>query len=506
MRDESGVAPLDDLARDIDEASDAGNEDRLRYLGTVCEDQLKSALGMHRVRILYYWSNTFSSIIDIKRRSHGYSWNWDQPEAIENILLLRRAIMEPSFEQTDSVLPLQIRTNLATRLNSVGRPIAGLEQRRSVLGRVPRFAKALAGQASSIAFYARQLYDDGHIPILLAHARSLFDAALAKSAFWESDDRSRFASKLRIERDEINDALQRNGYDEDFDLNQRPLGKTKRSRAYRQWCLRERLFLNPLNDAFTDSVAATDVLHLPSHAYSVNEAPRFPVYFNLLKQEYVSARYRLHQAIHEEDPRFLMRNVLLLDSGEGQVLGHYTENFRAAFRSAYALFDKIGLFVNDYFDVGMSPGHVTFRNVWYEKKGRSATLRAEFREHRNWPLRGLYFVSKDLFDNNFKDIAEPDAIRLAQLRNHLEHRFLSFQNVTTEEGTDTHHFVEMSDFERRALRLLKMAREALVYLSLAMHREEKLRGQERGGDSSIGTVTASVLLPSRGGPTRRPIP
>ena len=200
-----------------------------------------------------------------------------------------------------------------------------------------------------------------------------------------------------------------------------------------------------------DSVAATDVLHLPDHTYSIDEAPRFPAYFNLLKQEYVSARYRLYQAIREEDPRFVMRDVLLLDSGEGQVLGHYTENFRTAFRSAYALFDKIALFVNDYFGVGMNPGQVTFRNVWYEKKGKSATLRDEFREHRNWPLRGLYFVSKDLFDDDFKDIAEPDAIRLAQLRNHLEHRFLSFQSFTTEEGTDTHHFVEVSDFERRAL-------------------------------------------------------
>ena len=407
MKDDSGIAPLGDLARGIDEASDAGDEDRLRYLGTVCEDRLPSATGVDRVRVLYYWSNTFSSIINIKRGVHGYSWDWNQPEAIEDILLLRRAISEPSFEQTDSVLSLQVRTNLANRLDSVGRPIAGFGHRRSVLGRVPHFAKALAGQAQSIAFYARQLYDDGHIPVLLAHARSFFDAALDKSALWESGDRDRFASRLRTERDEIDDALQRHGYDEKFDLNQWPLGKTKRGRAYRQWCLRERLFLNPLNDAYTESVAATDVLHLPSHTYSVNEAPRFPAYFNLLKQEYVSARYRLYQAIHEEDPRFVMRNVLLLDSGEGQVFGHYTENFRASFRSAYALFDKVALFLNDYFEVGMNPGQVTFRNVWYERKRKSATLRAEFKERPNWPLRGLYFVSKDLFDEDLNPPYSP---------------------------------------------------------------------------------------------------
>ena len=40
-----------------------------------------------------------------------------------------------------------------------------------------------------------------------------------------------------------------------------------------------------------------------------------------------------------------MRDVRMLDSGEGQVLGHFTEDLRSAFRSAYAIFDKIGAFL-----------------------------------------------------------------------------------------------------------------------------------------------------------------
>ena len=40
-----------------------------------------------------------------------------------------------------------------------------------------------------------------------------------------------------------------------------------------------------------------------------------------------------------------MRDVLMLDSGEGQALGHYfREDLKSAFRSAYSLFDKVGLF------------------------------------------------------------------------------------------------------------------------------------------------------------------
>ena len=281
----------------------------------------------------------------------------------------------------------------------------------------PLFAKALAGQARGITFCARQLYDNNHIPILLAAARSLFDAALGKDAFWESDDRDSFTLGLTEERNRIADDLLRNHYDEDYDTNQWSLGATEEERSYRRWCLSNRLFLNPLNEAYTESVAATDVLHLPSHTYGIKDVPRFPAYYNLMKQEYVSARYRLYRGTQEDDSEFVMRDVLMLDNGEGQALGHYTEDLRSAFRSAYAIFDKVGLFLNDYFQIGLEPGKVSFRGIWFEKpRGEVSEVRPVFRGHRNWPLRGLYFLSKDLFDKDFKEVAEPDAADLAKLR------------------------------------------------------------------------------------------
>ena len=484
---------LDDLAREIDEASDAGDESLLHQLGTVCDKYLSATTGADRVRVLYYWSNTFSSIIALKQTDPDYIWSWTQPEGVQNILLLRRAIMEPSFATINSVVVRQVRTNLACRLHAVGRPVAANEERLRVLRYDPHFAKALAGQAQGLAFYATQLYDNGHIPILLAAARSLFDAALGKTAFWESDDRDSFAPGLLEERSRIADALHRNGFDEHYDLNQWSLGNTEEERTYRRWCLCERLFLNPLNDAYTESVAATDVLHLPSHTYGIADVPRFPAYFNLLKQEYVSARYRLYRALLDDNPEFVMRDVLLLDSGEGQLLGHYTDDLKASFRSAYAILDKVGLFLNDYFDLGIDPGKVNFRNIWFEntKCRAPGEVRSEFEGHRNWPLRGLYFLSKDLFEKGFREVAEPDAFKLSQLRNQVEHRFLSFQPYVTEPGNDMHQFVEIDDFEYKALRLLKMAREALIYLSLAIHREEKLREESSADKETLGIPVIS---------------
>ena len=50
-----------------------------------------------------------------------------------------------------------------------------------------------------------------------------------------------------------------------------------------------------------------------------------------------------------------------------------------------------------------------------------------------------------------------------------------FNTLLDGESTETHRLVSLGDFQDKTLRLLKMAREALIYLSLAMHREEALR-------------------------------
>ena len=105
-----------------------------------------------------------------------------------------------------------------------------------------------------------------------------------------------------------------------------------------------------------------------------------------------------------------------------------------------------------------------------------------FKNRPNWPRRGLYFLSKDLFDPDFDEASEPDAGNLARLRQQIEHRFLSLEPYPQGNPTETHRWITIDELQDKTLRLLKMAREALVYLSLAMHREEKLRNEDSDGD------------------------
>ncbi len=101
-------------------------------------------------------------------------------------------------------------------------------------------------------------------------------------------------------------------------------------------------------------------------------------------------------------------------------------------------------------------------------------------------------MSKDLFEDKpgFKDSIEPDARDLNVVRNHLEHKYLKIHDLPLNFSThqragfgDTLAFsVYRQDFESKTLKIMKLVRAALIYLSLGVKVEEVRRAKERGAD------------------------
>jgi hypothetical protein len=97
----------------------------------------------------------------------------------------------------------------------------------------------------------------------------------------------------------------------------------------------------------------------------------------------------------------------------------------------------------------------------------------------------LFSLSKDLFEDSeeFRLALEPDAQELHSIRNYLEHKYLKphddMWDVTKERGlnenrVDTLAFsLNVTTFEQKTFKVFRMARGALTYLSLAIHREER---------------------------------
>ncbi len=268
------------------------------------------------------------------------------------------------------------------------------------------------------------------------------------------------------------------------------LGKSKKEIAYRKWCLNNKLFINPLNDLGPYPIAATDVLHTPSITVKIDEGPYYEGYFNQLKQEFVSARYLYYEGINSYRPHFSDKDVFLYNTLDYPAYSLALEKIKIAFRINYSIFDKIAYFLNDYLNLSIPERKVNFKTLWYNSRQEDKGLRQEFKQSKNWPLRGLFWLSKDLYDKKrpgFREAIEPDAQEISEIRNHIEHKYFKLHSelmfVPAELAPlgladPLAYSMFYLDFEEKTLRLMKIVRASIIYLSTAIYLEEKRRENE----------------------------
>lgn len=245
------------------------------------------------------------------------------------------------------------------------------------------------------------------------------------------------------------------------------------------------------------NIAARDILTCPSIVAKIGEGPRFHDFMNQLKQEYCSARWMAYNAIQQNEPHLSDKDVLLYNTLDFPSYGLRTEELKVSFRALYSLFDKIAFFLNAYLNLGIAEKSVSFRGLWYVKQQRKKGIRPEFDARENWPLRGLYWLGKDLYeDEEFREVIDPAARRLNDIRNHLEHKYLKlhnepWSNVGSSNFTDGLAVsLTRDEFEDMVMHLLRMTRASIIYLTLGVHREERIRARERGPDA----VTPPMFL------------
>jgi hypothetical protein len=367
--------------------------------------------------------------------------------------------------------------------NDVGRFIEAIELWDAALAVIPNFGMALGSRGTGFKYYALASADEYDREILMLTAHRSYATAAGKRVLWDSpyppSVRKFFATGAR----EIAERYDLEAIAADLKLDQLPLGRGKEEQAYRRWCLGRRLFVNPLNDLGAYPIAASDYLMLPPLTVGLETRgpPSVIGLFSQMKQEYAFARLLLYEGTHHEGLHFADRRVELSDTLDYPRYSIATEKVRTAFRLAYSLLDKIGYFVNAYWRLGTEVHRVGFRSVWYNEGDASLGLHAQFRDYENWPLHGLFWLSKDLFDDHFQRATSPEAREIFVIRNHLEHKYLQLHEMMVGEsmGDALGMSIGEPDFVSKALRLMKMVRAAMIYLPLAVHREEMLRSKKR---------------------------
>jgi tetratricopeptide (TPR) repeat protein len=471
------VAALIDFAGEAD--SSAGIKRAFSMLSEIEQRKLGPA---DQALIHYFRANAWAN----KHRNEPQSGSnpWERTDWQEQILSLSLACNHHGFGKLDKVRQCQILTNLGIRLNEVGRFIEGIELWDKALALMPNFAMAHGSRGSGFQSYGRACEDGYHFEMLMFAAHGAFAAATADGVFWDSDYSANVAEGFRLQACHIAEWLDMTSITADLDLDGASLGRSHEEKSYRRWCLARRLFLNPLNDLGAHDVAACDPLMLPSLRTGI-EVPGIPPIiglYNQMKQEYAFARLLLYEGQPEDSVHFADRRVLLHNTLDYPSFSIATEKLRTSFRLAYSILDKVGYFINIYWKLGRAPHRVGFRSVWYDDPPGERRLNSRFETYDNWPLRGLFWLSKDLFDERLQRVTNPDAREIFIIRNHLEHKYLQVHyermGLSDAATAGIGHSIEIMDFAAKALRLLKIARAAMIYLSLAVHAEERHRWRD----------------------------
>ncbi|HBK3326027.1 TPA: hypothetical protein KDX74_003606 [Vibrio parahaemolyticus] len=474
---------IENLGFEIDLACDNNDFLKLEQLLVGCDSLMDNETSENRSVLYFYKANCYAALRMIERKDASDTWNWHQERLITEVLNLRKAVAETGFEQLNEVMQCKILTNIANGLSSLGRAIESINYYEKALSRIDNFAMALGNKAIGQVHYGQHLYDHGHSGIFFFHAHKELNRFGTEPLLWDSGIQQDALEAFIGYRDFTESVLKEIEFDSSFDFNNFSLGEHKKEQDYRKWCLQHKLFMNPLNDVFSATIAANDVLHLPSHVYAVGEEPRFPKYFNLLKQEFIVARHMLYEFSSADFGHYSDNDVLLENGLDGVHFGYRNELLKSSLRVSYSIFDKIALFLNDYMNIGLKVDGVNFRNIWgaYNNKKQKLEIRSCFLDSENWLLRGLYFLSKDLYAPNFIDVAEPQARELHCIRKMAEHRYLGIQEYPAQVGdTEYLKYITVDDLADKALKMLQLSREALIYLSLAMHIEERNREEARG--------------------------
>jgi hypothetical protein len=244
-----------------------------------------------------------------------------------------------------------------------------------------------------------------------------------------------------------------------------------------------------LNVFGVNTVGAADCLTLPPHRAKLQDPPQYIAWFNSIVQEFVLARLLLCEGTVLAGNHFADRGVTLIDTLDNPAYSISTEKVRLSFRSAYSLLDKIAGFLNAYLDLFLDPQKVTIRSLWHQKRD----IRAQFERRPNWHLRGLYWLSKDIVDDQDEEAdntLEPDARDLKKLCNALEHRCLTLRYIDYESEMGIVETTSLRVFAAKALKLLKLVRATIIHLALAVYYEEHNRQTQESG------LVVNARLPS----------
>ncbi len=421
----------------------------------------------------YFLGNAWSYIQQIKYPNTNFEF---ESEEIEKQITYYRKSLGLLKENNDDFIKCQVLTNLGNLFSHIGRIVEAQEYFNLCLSIDSKFGMAIGNRGFGLFHYARVIFEPIHQFIFMQYARKDLLASCKMNDVYIDAKNAFHSLAKQIETAYPLEELK--GF-KNYDNYYKGLDEVEVD--YRKWCSENKLFINPLNDVLTESVVANDHLFTPSMVLKFDEKPIFQSMFNQLKQEYVSARYLFYESLLNSEIHFSDKEVTLMDTLDYSTYSLSIEKAKIAFKICYSIFDKISYFLNLYLGLENIPSKVNFRNIWFKNLFKNQGLNELISDSSNWALRGLFWLSKDLYEKEFDVTIEPDAKELANIRNYIEHK--SFKVVESlnpywTKETETYE-IDRRLFEDKTFKILKLSRSAIMYLSFLIYEEENKREKNR---------------------------
>ncbi len=383
----------------------------------------------------YYFSVAYNEKHKMEIANTEKDWSWEQ-ETIENELQNLRLAYEQINDKTPNEIKSNILTNLANRFNNIGRFINAHDFWNKAIETEKTSGMPLINKGNALMYYGlnyiiEPIYQYAYLQLGYQYLKN----GLQKNIY--SDIEHEVIQKIKSIENNYKKVLNYK-----FELSDFKNSEIKDT-EYATWIIDNELFLNPLSNVNKQLKSSKDDLKINSIIDT-----KLTNLFEDIIDKYKYSRYQFYDSLNND-----------------KVLSKQKK--QSAFSIAYSIFDKIAYFINYAFDIKIKNHRVAFKRLWYNKTEKKAGINSKFLESNNLMLRAIFWVGKDLYinENGFKNLIEPKAKEIDTMRNYIEHKAFLFGQRQQDDFT---FIIPETEFNENYLRLLKLVRESIIYLSYSI--------------------------------------
>ena len=422
----------------------------IKGIDLIILNQKEMAKIVSKASLLYNLANGYSIY---------YSLTKNKKLNDENIIIKIKKLYKKAIKSCDDFnFKVQILVNLGNFYNNFGRYVDALEYYEEALKINPTHGMALLNKGQSLIEYKNIMNHDS--PMLLDAYNCFKDALKSDDLTYQGKISAIKSIKIFEEYNSQLFLTKENKSKLNFESNYSDLESLSNI-----FCYTNKLYLNLciFCQKCENSIGDTIVIRRMTTPITKDklENDLFLVlssYLNKIKMDFISDSLNLILFHYKElDLKFVNSNAVIINSLNYEIHNIKIQLIKDSFKNFYDILDKIAFFINEYFSLGLKPWQISFKNIWYEKRGI-------LRKKLDFSNNGL----KALFDIN-EDILYGDEKKFNKIRNTLTHRVLKIKSFVVDEEKDV---LTEEEFVNETINLARMVRNAIIYLMAMVDIEE----------------------------------